>query len=66
MSGRKAKPIDPTALTVEEAAQLLAAGGRKVTPEMVRAAVEAGAPTSADGKINLVELLAWLEKDMAR
>ena len=65
MSGSGGK-IDPTALTFEEATRLLAAGGRKVTIEMIRATVEAGAPTTADEMINLVELLAWLEMEMAR
>ena len=57
-------------MSVEQAARLLAAaGGRPVTVEMVRAAIDAGAPAGADPdgrgrRINLVEFMAWLEKDL--
>ena len=58
--------LNPAALTAAEAARLLtAAGGRDVTDDMVRAAIDAGAPVLADGRLNLVELMAWLEKDLA-
>ncbi len=66
MSGSGGESIDPAALTVEQAARLLSATGRDVTVEMVRAAVRAGAPIATDGRINLVELMAWLESEMAR
>jgi hypothetical protein len=60
------EPLNPSALTVAEAARLLAAaGGRPVTEEMVRAAIDAGAPVAADGRVNLVELMAWLEQAVA-
>jgi predicted glycosyltransferase len=58
--------LNPAALTAAEAARLLtAAGGRPVGVEVVQAAIDAGAPLLADGRLNLVELMAWLEKDLA-
>ena len=58
--------IDPQAMTVEDAARLLtAAGGRKVTAATVRAAIDAGAPALADGRVNLIELMAWMERELA-
>ena len=60
-----AERLNPAALTPAEAARLLsAAGGRPVGAEVVQAAVDAGAPVLADGRINLVELMAWLEKEL--
>jgi len=32
---------------------------------MLQAAIDRGAPTLPDGRVNLVELLAWLEKELA-
>jgi hypothetical protein len=58
--------LNPAALTAAEAARLLtAASGRPVSVEVVQAAIDAGAPVLADGRLNLVELMAWLEKDLA-
>ena len=58
--------LNPAALTAAEAARLLtAAGGRPVTADMVQAAVDAGAPVLADRRLNLVELMAWLERTLA-
>ena len=58
--------LNPAALTAAEAARLLtAAGGRPVGVEVVQAAIDAGAPVLADGRLNLVELMAWMEKDLA-
>ena len=55
-----------TALTVAQAAKVLStAGGRRVTEEMIRADVDAGAPVNADGTVNLVHYTAWLAKEMA-
>jgi len=57
--------IDPAALTLEQAARVLsAAGGRKVTEAMVQAAIDAGAPALADGRVNLIELMAWMEREL--
>jgi hypothetical protein len=55
-----------TALTPAQAAKILAvAGSRRITEAMVRADIEAGAPTNADGTINLVHYTAWLAQDAA-
>jgi len=60
------QPVNPAALTAAEAAHLLAAAsGRPVTEVMVRDAIDAGAPLAADGRLNLVELMAWLERTLA-
>ena len=57
-------PINPSAMTVQEAAKLFSAAGRAVSVEMVQAAVDAGVPVGADGRINLVEMMAFLEKNL--
>jgi len=59
-----------TALTPAQAAKILAAAGnRRITEAMVRADIEAGAPTNADprnpGTINLVHYAAWLAREAA-
>ena len=60
------QPVNPAALTTADAARLLAAAsGRQVTVDMVQAALDAGAPVLADGRLNLVELMAWLEKELS-
>ncbi len=63
----EAKPaLNPTALPVADAARLLsAAGGQRVTAEMIQADVDAGALTNGDGTVNLVHYAAWLVKEMA-
>jgi hypothetical protein len=56
----------PAALGLEDAARLLtAAGGQRVRVEMLAADVAAGAPTNADGSLNLVHYAAWLVREMA-
>jgi hypothetical protein len=58
--------LNPAALSLADAAKLLAAaGGRAVTVDMLQAAVERGAPALPDGRVNLVDLLAWLEREVA-
>ncbi len=58
--------LNPTALSVADAARLLSpAGGHVVTPEQIRADIDAGAPSNGDGTINLVYYAAWLVKEMA-
>lgn len=49
------------ALTVDEAARLLS-----LAPEKVREHVARGLPTGPDGRINLVQYAAWLNKEFAR
>ncbi|RMF84295.1 MAG: hypothetical protein D6744_03305, partial [Planctomycetota bacterium] len=56
--------MNPMALTTVDAARLLsAAGGQRVTVEMLEADIAAGAPTNPDGTINLVHYAAWLVKE---
>jgi len=49
------KVLNPAALTVEEAAKTLG-----IRREWLEADIEAGAPTNADGTVNLVHYGAWL------
>ena len=65
-SAGPAGSIDPQAMTAKQAAKILsAASGRQVTAAMVQAAIDAGAPVLADGHINLIELMAWMERELA-
>ena len=54
-------PANPAALAVEQLAKMLA-----VPVEKVRDHVAAGAPTGADGTINLVHYAAWLNRELGR
>jgi uncharacterized ferredoxin-like protein len=64
---REAAGLNPNALSLADAARLLArVGGQAVTVEMLQADIAAGAPTNADGTINLVHYAAWLLKEMGR
>ena len=57
-------PASSTSLTVAQVAKVLsAAGGRRITDEMINADIEAGAPTNYDGTINLIHYTAWLVKE---
>lgn len=59
--------IDPTRLSVEQAAKLLSAAPRqRVPPKLIADDVESGAPTNTDGTLNLVHYAAWLVKEMSR
>lgn len=67
-SGRSASGgrLNPAALPVADAARLLSRlAGRPVTDAMLRADIDGGAPTNADGTINVVHYAAWLVKEMA-
>ena len=58
--------IDPAAMTVAQAAKVLSAvGNGPVTEDMIRRHIAAGAPATADGRINLVHYAAWLNKELA-
>lgn len=58
--------LNPGALTLLDAARLLsAAGGQRVSIEMLEADVAAGAPTNADGTLNVVHYAAWLVRQSA-
>ena len=55
-----------TALTPAQAAKILAAAaGRRITEAELRADIDAGAPTNADGTVNLVHYAAWLVREVA-
>ena len=57
-SAAHAKPnIDPMALTVGQASQLLG-----ISEDMLRSDIDAGAPVGADGRINLIQYAAWLNQ----
>jgi len=59
--------LQPTAMTVEDAARVLtAAGGRPITREMIQADIQDGAPVNPDGTVNLIQYAAWIVKEMAR
>jgi hypothetical protein len=59
------KPMNPTALALADAARLLArVGSPSITEAMLRDDVAAGAPTNADGTVNLVHYAARLVKEM--
>lgn len=59
--------LNPTALSKDDAAQLLTkVGGTPISVSMLEADVTAGAPTNADGTINLVQYAAWLLQEMHR
>lgn len=59
--------LNPLALTIQQAARVLTASGWKpVTHQMVEADIEDGAPTNADGSLNLMHYTAWLVKEMSR
>ena len=54
-------PINPLALPIADTAQLLSkAGARQIRVGQIEADIAAGAPTNADGTINLVTYAAWL------
>jgi hypothetical protein len=54
-----------TSLDVEALAALLARAGAHVTPESVRTDIAAGAPTNADGTVNLIHYTAWLVRELS-
>ncbi|QDU28905.1 hypothetical protein ETAA8_40110 [Anatilimnocola aggregata] len=58
--------INPTAMSLADAARVLSkVGSPTVTESMLQEDVEAGAPTNADGTLNLVHYAAWLVKELA-
>lgn len=59
--------LNPQALSLEDVARILSAAGPKpVTVAMLRDDIDGGAPTNADGTMNLVHYVAWLLKEMGR
>jgi hypothetical protein len=60
-----AKPLNPAALAIADAARLLTkAYGQKIAVTQIEADVAAGAPTNADGTLNLVHYAAWLVREL--
>ena len=58
--------LNPAAMSPADAARVLTrVGGSPVTEAMLRADIDAGAPTNADGSINLVHYAAWLVQQMS-
>ncbi len=67
MSNPPRLPLNPTALALADAARALSqVGGEPITEEMLRADIDAGAPTNDNGTLNLVHYAAWLAKEMGR
>lgn len=59
--------VDPTRLTVEQLVKVLSAAYReRLEVANVRKHIEAGAPTNADGTLNMVHYVAWLTMEMGR
>ena len=59
--------VDPTRLTIEQAGKLLSAAFReRIDVTKIQEDLDAGAPTNADGTINLVHYSAWQAKEMGR
>ena len=64
---RSERSLNPLALRVEDLARILSAlGPQPVTVQMLRADIDAGAPTNPDGTINLVHYVAWLVREIGR
>lgn len=58
--------LNPAAMSPADAARVLTRlGGSSITEDMLRTDIEAGAPTNADGRINLVHYTAWLVQQMS-
>jgi len=56
-------PINPNAMPIDVAAKVLARMSPGVTEAMLQDDVAAGAPTNADGTLNLVHYAAWLVRE---
>lgn len=55
----------PAAMDLSDLARLLvASGARHAGLEQLRADIDAGAPTNADGTVNLVHYAAWLARQV--
>ncbi len=62
-----AAPMRLTALTVEQAAEILnRSGARAVTTDTIRADLANGAPQNPDGTVPFVSFLAWMVNDLNR
>ncbi|MFO0826723.1 MAG: hypothetical protein U0572_01130 [Phycisphaerales bacterium] len=55
----------PASLDVDDVVRLLrASGSRHASADRVRADIDAGAPTNADGTVHLVHYGAWLARQV--
>lgn len=64
---QRPNPLNPMAMPFPDAARLLSAvGGKPISEATIRSDIEAGAPTNADGTLNLVHYAAWLVREMGR
>lgn len=58
--------LNPAAMSPADTARVLTrVAGSPVTEDMLRADIDAGAPTNSDGSINLVHYAAWLVQQMS-
>jgi len=55
------KGLNPASLRIEDAAKALG-----ISEDILRADLAAGAPTNADGTVNLVYYAAWLNREMGK
>ena len=61
------QPLNPSAIAISDAAQLLSKVGRRpISTDQLEADIGDGAPTNPDGTVNLVHYAAWLVKSMSR
>jgi hypothetical protein len=52
-------------IAVEDLAKYLSAEyGQPVDPEIIREMLARGAPANPDGTVNMIEILAWIFRDM--
>ena len=59
--------VDPTRLSIEQAAKLLSAAYReRIDALEIQEDIDSGAPTNSDGTINLVNYAAWQAEEMGR
>lgn len=59
-----AESIHPSRLTADQAARLLsAAAGVRIAADQIVADIAAGAPTNADGTLNMIHYTAWLARE---
>lgn len=64
--GEPRRGIKPSALSIAELAKVLEQAGGRIEgslEERLRTHLAAGAPTNADGTINLIHYTAWLVKE---
>ena len=59
--------VDPTRLSIEQAAKLLSAAYReRIDAVKIQDDIDSGAPTNPDGTLNLVNYAAWQSEEMGR